>query len=177
MKKPTLKRKLIGLVQHLVAAGILLAVAALLLNSYIEVGSIDGTQTYKIFPVNSAQEFEESDVYNDLFRNAVSDITQLVGIKGQLETDGVLDPSKRIDVTEYAGKIGADKGCSISVVYELDDMIKWGKYGIQYTNRIMSISDFVNYCGNLLSEDEKADFFDFFDYIWYNRYMGFLSKF
>ena len=105
MKKPTLKRMLIGLVQHLIAAGILLTVAALLLNSYIEVGSIDGTQTYKIFPVNSAQEFEESDVYNDLFRNAVSDITQLVGIKGQLETDGVLDPSKRISVTEYAGKI------------------------------------------------------------------------
>lgn len=150
MKKPTLKRMLIGLVQHLIAAGILLTVAALLLNSYIEVGSIDGTQTYKIFPVNSAQEFEESDVYNDLFRNAVSDITQLVGIKGQLETDGVLDPSKRISVTEYAGKIGADKGCSVSVVYELDDLIKWGKYGLQYTNRIMSISDFVNYFGNVI---------------------------
>lgn len=147
MKKPTLKRIIIGMAQHLLAAGILLAVAALLLNSYIEVDSIDGTHVYKIFPVDSSQEFEESEVYHDLFRNAVSDITQLVVIKGQLETNDVFDQSKSIDVTEYAQKIGADNGCSVTAVYELDDLIKWGKYGVEYTNRIMSISEFVNYFG------------------------------
>lgn len=147
MKKPTLKRSIIGLAQHLLAAGILLAVAGILLNSYIEVDSIDGTRVYKVFPVDGGQEFEESEVYHDLFRNAVSDITQLVVIKGQLETDNVFDQSKSIDVTEYAQKIGADNGCSITAVYELDDLIKWGKYGVEYTNRIMSISEFVNYFG------------------------------
>lgn len=150
MKKLTLKRVLLGLVQHLLAAGAMLAVAGLLLNSYIEVESIDGTQVYKVFPVDGKQEFEESDVYHDLFRNAVSDITQLVVIKEQLETNDVFDPKKQIDTTKYAEKIGADKGCSVSAVYELDDLIKWGKYGIEYTNRIMSISEFVNYFGYVI---------------------------
>ncbi len=150
MKKLTLKRVLIGLVQHLLAAGALLAVAGLLLNSYIEVESIDGTQVYKVFPVDGKQEFEESEVYHDLFRNAVSDITQLVMIKEQLETNDVFDPNKKIDITEYAGKIGADDGCSVSAVYELDDLIKWGKYGVEYTSRIMSISEFVNYFGYVI---------------------------
>ena len=129
MKKLTLKRVLVGLVQHLLAAGAMLAVAGLLLNSYIEVESIDGTQVYRVFPIDGKQEFEETEVYHDLFRNAVSDITQLVMIKEQLETNGVFNPNKKIDVTEYAGKIGADDGCSITAVYELDDLIKWGKYG------------------------------------------------
>lgn len=156
MKKPTLKRMLLGLLQHLTAAGILLVAAVLLLNSYIEVGTIDGAQIYKIFPFNSAEEFEESEVYSDLFRNAVSDITQLVGIREQLETDGMPDPSKRIDVTEYAAMIGRDQGCSVSAVYELDDLIRWGKSGVSYTDRTMSISQFVNYFGSVIFPENFA---------------------
>lgn len=147
MKKPRLKRILAGLVQHLVAAGILLAVAGILLNSYIEVDTIDGAKSYRIFPVNNRQEFEESEVYLGLFRGAVRDITQLVAIKDLFETDGVLDLSKEIDVTEYADKIGVDQECSVSAVYNLEDLIKWGKYGVESPDHIMSISEFVNYFG------------------------------
>ena len=124
-----------------------MAVAGILLNSYITVNSIDGSKAYRIFPIASDQEFEESEIYHDLFRNAVSDITQLVVVKEQMETDDVFDPYKKIDVTEYARKIGVDQECEVSVVYELDDIIKWGKYGVEHTNRMMSMSEFVNYFG------------------------------
>ena len=89
MKKSTLKRLGIELIQHLLAVGVFIAVAGLLLNSYIAVETIDGTQVYKVFSMDSSQEFEESEIYHDLFRNAVSDITKLVVIKEQLETDDV----------------------------------------------------------------------------------------
>lgn len=161
MKKPKLKRILFGLLQHLVAAGILLAIAGILLNSYIEMEAIDGTKIYRIFPVNDRQEFEESEVYHDLFQNAVYDITQLVAIRDLFETDGVLDPLKKIDTTEYADKIGEDQGCSISAVYNLDDLIKWGKYGVECPNHIMSISEFVNYFGYIIyPENYTLDEYD-----------------
>ena len=147
MRKPTLKRIGIGLLQHLLAAGIMVAVAGLLLNSYIAVDSIDGTQVYRIFPLESRLEFEESDIYNSLFRNAVSDITQLVVIKGQIETDDEFDSSKPIDVMEYARQIGVGQECDITAVYELDNLINWGKRGVDYIDRTMSMSDFVNYFG------------------------------
>ena len=150
MKKTTLKRIGIELLQHFLAAVILLAVAGIMLNSYIEVDSIDGPQVYQLYLFGSDREFEESEVFHDLFRNAVSDITQLVMLKGELETDGVFDPSKKIDVTEYAAKTGENNECSLTVVYELDDLIKWGKYGVEYTNRIMSMSEFVNYFGDVI---------------------------
>ncbi len=155
-KKAKLKRIGIQLLHHFLAAVILLAIAGVMLNSYVEVESIDGRQVYQIFPFGTSREFEESEVFHDLFRNAVSDITQLVMLKGQLETDGVFDPAKRIDVTEYAAKTGEDNQCPLTVVYELDDLIKWGKYGVEYTNRVMSMSEFVNYFGNVIHVENFA---------------------
>ncbi len=126
MKIKRFKRLCLELLQHLLAAGIMMTVASLLLNSYIAVDSIDGPKVYRIFPIDTGLEFEESEIYQDLFRNAVSDITQLVALKGQLETDGVLNPSKKIDVTEYASEIGEDSGCALTAVYTLDDMSNGG---------------------------------------------------
>lgn len=150
MKKKSVKRLSLGILQHILAVCMMLAVAGLLLNSYIAVDSIDGTQVYKIFPADMGLEFEESEIYHDLFRNAVSDITQLVAIKDKLETNGILDPSKIVDVTEYAAQIGEDRGCAVTVKYELDNLIKWGKAGVEYTNRFMSMSEFVHYFGNCI---------------------------
>ena len=143
MKKATWKRVCLELIQHLLAAGIMLTVAGLILNSYISVDSIDGPKIYKVFPIDTGLEFEDSEIYQDLFRNAVSDITQLVVLKGQLETEGILDPAKQIDVTKYASQIGADLGCALTVVYALDDIVKWGKSDVEYTDRFMSMSEFV----------------------------------
>ena len=42
MKKATWKRVCLELIQHLLAAGIMLTVAGLILNSYISVDYIDG---------------------------------------------------------------------------------------------------------------------------------------
>lgn len=147
MKRPTWKRLCLSLAQHLIAAAALIIVAELLLNSYFSVETVEGPKTYKIFPADTGREFEESELYHDLFQNAVSDILRLVVIREQLETRGSLDFSKKIDVTRYAAQIGVDKGCAVTVEYELDDIIKWGKSGVDYTNRVMSLQEFVNYYG------------------------------
>lgn len=170
MRKVTLKRIGIGLLQHILAAVIFIAVAGLLLNSYVEVESINGTQVYQVFPFESDQEFEESEVFHNLFRNAVSDITQLVMIKGQLETAGVFDPAKKVDVTAYAAKMGEDNECPVTAVYELDDMIKWGKYGVEKSNRILSMSEFVNYFGDVIFiENFKLDEFGQLRFAGFNK--------
>ena len=131
----------------MIAAAILLIVAGLLLNSYFTAETPEGSKTYKIFPADTGLDFEESDLYRDLFRNAVSDILRLVVIREQLETDGELNFSKIIDVTAYAEQIGVDQGCSATVRYELDDIIKWGKSDVDYTTRVMSRQEFVTYFG------------------------------
>ena len=147
MRKPTLKRLGIGFIQHLMATLIFVAVAVILFNSYIAVDSMEGEKVYWLSPLNTEPEFEDSDAFCDIFRTAVSDIISLVVIKGQVETEGVFDAQKKIDITRFAKQTGNDNDCTVTAVYELEDLIKWGKHGVEYTQRSMSISDFVNYFG------------------------------
>ncbi|MGN0402698.1 MAG: hypothetical protein ACI4HQ_10660 [Acetatifactor sp.] len=147
MKKVKGKRFIFAALQQLAAAGIFIAIASLLINSYIKVDSIDGSRVYKIFPAEHSVEFEESEVYQDLFRNTVSDIIQFVSIREKLETNGVFDLSKNIDVSKFVSELGVNKGKSVSSEYQLDDLIKWGKYGIGYESRVMGLSEFINYFG------------------------------
>ncbi len=147
MRKPTLKRLGLGIVQHMLAACILVAVAGVLFNSYLSVKSMQGTKTYHLAPLSTEPEFEDSDLFRDIFQTAVSDVTRLVVIKEQVETNGEFDSHKKIDATEFANRKGTGNGCPVTAVYELEDLIKWGKYGVEYTNRVMSMSQFVNYFG------------------------------
>ncbi len=156
MKKPTAKRLGLGMAQHIIAAGILLIMAAIVFNSYVVVESMDGAKTYMVNTYGDEKEFEESTLFRNIFESCVADITRLVVIKGQLETNGEFDPSKRIDVTEYANRKGTGNSCPITAVYQLDDLIKWGKSGIDYTNRPWSMSDFVNYYGDVTNPNHYA---------------------
>ncbi len=153
MKKHSFKRLILGFLQHLLAMCIMVALAAILFHSYLTVQTMDGPVTYALAPLDAEPEFEDSKLFSDIFQTSVADITRLVVIKGQLETAGEFDSSKLIDVTEYASRKGNGNDCPVTVVYELEDLIKWGKYGVEYTNRAMSMSDFVNYFGNVISPD------------------------
>ena len=147
MRRPTLKRLMLGLVQQTAALLLLVAIAAVLFNSYLAVDTADGTKVYELSPLDAETEFEDSVIFHDLFQSSVSDIIQLMVIKGQMETNGSFDPHKHVDITEFvSGKTGG-ADCPVTAVYELEDLIKWGKYGAEYTDRIMSMSDFVNYFG------------------------------
>lgn len=155
MRRPTLKRLVLGLVQQTAALFLLVAIAAVLFNSYLAVDTADGTKVYELSPLDAETEFEDSVIFHDLFQSSVSDIIQLMVIKGQMETNGTFDPYKHIDVTEFvSGKTGGAE-CPVTAVYELEDLIKWGKYGVEYTDRIMSMSDFVNYFGAV---DQESNF-------------------
>lgn len=156
MEKHTLKRLILGFLQHLLAMCIMIALATILFNSYLTVQTMDGPTTYALAPLETEPVFEDSDLFNDIFRTAVADITRLVVIKGQLETEGEFNSSKLIDVTKYAGRKGTGGDCPVTAVYELENLIKWGRNGMEYTNRAMSMSDFVNYFGPALSPHNFA---------------------
>lgn len=156
MKKPTFKRLGLELIQHLMAMGIMIAIAGILFHSFLTVESLHGVKTYQIDPFYTEPIFEDSEVYQDIFRTAVSDVMRLAAIKSQLETDGEFDPGKEVDVTAFAEKRGLGNDCAITAVYELEDLIKWGRNGVEYNNRVMSMSDFLNYFGQVVSVENFA---------------------
>ncbi len=172
MKRASLKRFGLELLEHLIAGVILIAVAVMLFNSHISVRSIDEeAHTYTFDPLNTEQFFEETQVFHDILHTAVLDITRLAVYREEMETNGVFRPEKKISVTSYAARLNEENACPVTAVYELDDLINWGKSGLEYNNRSFSISDFVNYFGPAAAPENFA-----LDENGELRFVGFLSS-
>ncbi len=156
MKKPTFKRFALGLLQHIIAAGILVAIAGIRFNSYLVVESMKESHTYWFSPLDTEPEFEDSAVFHDMVRTAASDVVEYVAVKGLMETAGEFDAAKKVNIVRYADRSAGGAWGNAGAVYELEDLIKWGRHGMEYTNRAMSISDFVNYFGPAASAENFA---------------------
>jgi len=78
--------------------------------------------------------YEDSELFNDLFDNSVEEIVRMFVIKNQMETDGVYDAEKAVDISSYANRNKTVHRKSVSVEYRLDDLINWGNKGIEYEN-------------------------------------------
>lgn len=87
-------------------------------------------------------EFEDSNVFNELFRNAFSEIAYLSVIKNQFEDKGLFNGKKKIDITDYAYRRDDAGKANITATYELDDLLKWGKSGVEFTPYYVSLYNY-----------------------------------
>lgn len=152
----------IGL-HHIVAIVIAIIIGVISVNSNILVENLYGEVVrYSITPFEDAENFEDSTIFNDIFRNALSDITRYAMIKGQMETNGEFDGNKIVDVTEYVNRKTKITDTSVTAQYKLVDLIKWGKYGLEMQDvRFNSKIEFLQYFGmdfvrdlDIILEDE-----------------------
>ncbi len=78
--------------------------------------------------------YEDSKLFFMIFDDVMDDIVRMCVIRNQMETDGAFDADKPVDIVKYAGRNKktvrgiAEDTDAISVVYKLDDLIKWGNY-------------------------------------------------
>ncbi|MBQ8821078.1 MAG: HAMP domain-containing histidine kinase, partial [Lachnospiraceae bacterium] len=150
MKERPIKHILLECIQMAVAFFIALIVSVVILNSYILVENMYGERVgYYISPLRSTDGFVESSIFKEMFYNTVDDITRLAVIKEQMETDGEFDGEKQIDVTSYVNLKGSGSKCKTTAVYTLEDLVRWGKYGVEYKDvRFDSKRAFLTYFGD-----------------------------
>ncbi|MCM1119078.1 MAG: HAMP domain-containing histidine kinase [bacterium] len=144
-----IRRLALHIVQHLAAIGMAVMVGIIAVNSNIVVDNMYGDQIgYRVGLMDNAGEFEDSRIFTDVFRNAINDITRLAVIKGQLETNGRFEGSKVIGVTRFVNRISHKSDCLVNASYHLDELIRWGKYGLELqTVTFQSKFDFIVYFG------------------------------
>lgn len=146
MEKPTIRRLGLGLVQHIALALAIMIIVSIAQKSVIQVENLYGeTKYHQIDIYENIEKFEDTAVFSDMFDNAVSDLMTLVVIKGQLETDGVYNGAKPIDVTAFVNRREVVSQCPITAVYTLDNLVKWSKNGITMGTLTLSKKDFVNF--------------------------------
>ena len=131
-------------VQHVaLVAGVVLLTTALL-SSYVRYETVNGVQSTFLNNEGRQKDFEDSKIFNQLMKEQALAIVRYGAIRGQLETDGVYDANKVIDVTAYANRFEGVPSRYVTADYYLEDLIRWGKYGIEYVMTDTSAADFLS---------------------------------
>lgn len=117
--------------QHLAAVLAAVCVAVLLSNVYFQVNGISASYGYMLYPWNGQNVYEKSPAFDNVFDTSVKDIIMMAVIRTQMETDGVFDGKKKIDIAEYVNRKNGENKEAISAEYYLEDLIKWSGYGFE----------------------------------------------
>ena len=132
------------MVQHaaLVIGVVLLTTA--LLSSYVQYETVNGVRSTFLNNEGRQKDFEDSKIFNELMKEQAITIVRYGAIRGQLETDGVYDANKVIDITAYANRFEGVPNRYVTADYYLEDLIRWGKYGIEYVMTETCAADFLS---------------------------------
>lgn len=148
------KRVFLLFTKRILSAAAVGCVIAIISNSFITVEGTNGKSRYFISPFSQKELFEDSEVFDDILRKDVQDITRMSVIKSQLETNGEYEGKKEIDITAYVNRTSMLSESDVTAVYYLDDLIKWGNYGFNYETVYGTENDFAIYFGLGRSDTE-----------------------
>ncbi len=124
--------------QHLSFVCAAVAFTIVLTGAFVVVDGRKGTETYRLENEDQNTAYEDSRIFNKLLGNSVTDIICFGAIRAQMETDGVFDPKKEIDVTAFAGRYNGLPREYITAKYYLEDLIKWQQSGFDYEDVYMT---------------------------------------
>lgn len=130
-------RAVLRFVQHTVLAAMVFSVIVLTVGTSLQVKTVGGTLSYRKYP-DPGMPFEESEVFNQIFGRAAADIIRFGVVSSQMETYGVFDGDKLVDVTAYNYRDSTLPERYVTAVYRLEDLIKWQNHGFSWSSRTMS---------------------------------------
>lgn len=123
-------KRMLKVFQHILAGFIAFVLAYSISGSSIVLTGADGDYTYNLYKSDRTKSYEESLLFNNIFGNNAASVLRLVAQRSQMETAGVYDGEKEVDVTAYVNRFTMLPGDYITGVYHLSDLLKWGQSGI-----------------------------------------------
>lgn len=127
-------RKMIIWLNRISAVTIAVSIVFMLSFSVISITDNGKTYTYYKNPVERQQTaFEDTALFSEILKEELKDITRMCVIRNQMETNGVYNGDKVIDITAFANRDELiSDGSIVTAEYYLDDLIKWGNYGFDF---------------------------------------------
>ncbi len=146
-----MKDKLLGkinirsIIQHFLAAFIVLILIFSMMGTDITIDGVDGEISYPIRDADRARVYEESYLFNNILGNNISQVLRLVAQRSQLETGGEYDGNKVIDVTAYVNRGSVMLGGYITAHYKLSDLLKWAQNGFETERKHMTAEECADF--------------------------------
>ncbi len=138
MKKKPLKKNTRGIllaIQHVLIVAAAVSILVVLTGSSVMLTGVDENYSYSMDAGEKEKAYEDSLLFNHIFGRGIADVARMVAIRSQMETDGRFDGSKIIDVATFYYRFGGLPEKYVTAKYYLEDLIKWGQYGVEYEER------------------------------------------
>ena len=138
MKKKPLKentRKILLAVQHVLIVAAAVSILVVLTGSSVMLTGVDENYSYSMDVGEKEKSYEDSMLFNHIFGRGVTDVARMAAVRSQMETEGRFDGRKIIDVATFYYRYGDLPDKYVTAKYYLEDLIKWGQYGLEYEDR------------------------------------------
>jgi len=127
-------RKMIIWLNRIFAVTIAVSFVFMLTSSVITLTDEAHVYSYSKTPIERKQtSFEDTTLFTDILTDQLADITRMCVIRNQMETNGVYNGKKIVDISSFANReeviVNDD---AVTAKYYLDDLIKWGNYGFDF---------------------------------------------
>lgn len=123
--------------------------------------TLDGSVSFHMDSFEEAESFEDSTVFHYMMEHISNDIMVLSVVRSQMETEGVFDGKKKIDITDYVHRRDQDAKEAVSAVFYLEDLLKWSKYGLEYTDQFVRIDGYGE--SERILEDTDTGYYYIYD--------------
>ncbi|MDE6662916.1 MAG: HAMP domain-containing histidine kinase [Lachnospiraceae bacterium] len=130
-------RSCLTFLQHMMLTAAAVSLLMVVIGSVVIVNG----RSYSLDMSDSETQYEDSDLFSMLYGEAAADIIRFGVIRSQLETNGVFDGKKIIDVTAYNYRNTGIPEEYITARYYLEDLLKWGRYGVEASTEYMTLSE------------------------------------
>ena len=127
-------RKMVIWLNRISAVTIAVSIVFMLASSVISPAEENRTYTYFKTPIERHQTaFEDTALFTQILEKELEEITRMCVIRNQMETNGLYDGDKIIDITAFANRDEViTDDTEVTAEYYLDDLIKWGNYGFAF---------------------------------------------
>lgn len=149
-------RTFMRFLQHVSLAVMALSIFVVVIGSTVRIQGFRSGGSYMLDSSDQNKEYEDSDLFGTIFGYAVADIIRYGVVSSQLETDGVFDGSKIVDVTAYNYRDAGLPEQYVTAEYHLEDLLKWANYGFEYTTTDMTEQQ----AGQFLSDRTRVTIID-----------------
>lgn len=129
-------RMILCVLQHIFLGISVIAMLIVIGGSRISVDGYKGQISslhFNMFHQNRDGAYEDSDMFNTIFGYEMADVIRCGVVSSRLETDGVFDGSKVIDVTAFNYRDSGLPESYVTADYRLEDLLKWANYGFEWS--------------------------------------------
>ena len=148
------------ILQHIMLALVIISLFVTVVGSQVRIQGLNHYVNYDLYAEDKDKQYEESELFNNIFGYSLADIVRLGVISSQLETDGKFDGNKIVDVTAYNYREERLPKQYVTAEYYLEDLLKWNGHGFETTGMNTTKEQFLANKTRVTSVDESSRYYN-----------------